>query len=212
MICTSFGNIGYNELLDLLPKCEMAEIRLDMLDLNDSEIANIFSVHPNLIATCRPNKIGIDEQKRRLKTAIESGASMVDLEEEAPVSLKIEMMGLACQYQCRVIISYHNYDRTPSSAELNAIVETIIKEGADIVKVATMAKSKADAARILGLYEHFPSLVAIAMGKDGIATRIAAPLLGAPFTFAAPSNDKTAPGQLIDNDMRTIYQILSKDA
>ncbi len=44
------------------------------------------------------------------------------------------------------------------------------------------------------------------MGKDGRITRIAAPLLGAPFTYASLDNTReTASGQL---DSRTLKQII----
>jgi 3-dehydroquinate dehydratase-1 len=88
----------------------------------------------------------------------------------------------------------------------------IIKEGADIVKIATTVQNKADAARILSLYEHYQSLVALGMGDEGKITRIASPLLGAPFTFAAPNTSKTASGQMTDVEMSTIYKIIEGDA
>lgn len=212
MICTSFGNIDFQPLMNKLSACEMAEIRLDLMKLSDNEVAEIFRSHPNLIATCRPQAMGSDEQKRLLQMAIKNGAAFVDLEVESPISLKIEMMGLACQHGCRVIISYHNYECTPSTNELHAIINSIIKEGADIVKIATTVQTKADAARILGLYEHYQSLVALGMGDEGKITRIASSLLGAPFTFAAPNTSKTAPGQMTDVEMSTIYKIIEGDA
>ena len=40
-------------------------------------------------------------------------------------------------------------------------------------------------------------MVVIGMGREGLITRVAAPFLGAEFTFASPGKGKeTAPGQL----------------
>lgn len=209
MICTSFGNIAFDQLMVELQQSEMAEIRIDLLDLSDKEIAEVFGNHSNLIATCRPDSVGITEQKRVLTLAINSGAALVDIELEAAESLKKEMIAVAKAKGCRVIISYHNYEQTPSTQILQEIVNQIFAKGADIAKIATMTNSAADAARIMGLYENNRSLVALAMGENGIISRVAATLLGAPFTFAAPNGKATAPGQLDVNAMKTIYKTIS---
>ncbi len=50
-----------------------------------------------------------------------------------------------------VIISYHNYSETPSDEALEALVEDMFDEGADIAKIATTAKCVEDSARMLAL-------------------------------------------------------------
>jgi 3-dehydroquinate dehydratase len=50
-------------------------------------------------------------------------------------------------------------------------------------------------------------MVIIGMGKLGVVTRIAAPLLGAEFTFAAPETGKeTAPGQISKDKLLSIIR------
>jgi 3-dehydroquinate dehydratase len=47
------------------------------------------------------------------------------------------------------------------------------------------------------------------MGIDGLITRLAAPLLGAEFTYAAADNNsKTGPGQVTGKEMKSFYRIL----
>ena len=54
MICTCLQHKTYEEILDLLPQLEMAEIRLDLCPLSDGQIEELFSqTDIPLIATCR---------------------------------------------------------------------------------------------------------------------------------------------------------------
>ncbi len=95
-----------------------------------------------------------------------------------------------------VIISEHNFNRTPDNEGLSAIVKKEKKLGANIIKIAAMAQSKDDVIRLLTFTGNRPeSLVTIAMGEIGTISRIAAPLFGSLFTYAFLT-DKVAPGQL----------------
>jgi 3-dehydroquinate dehydratase type I len=87
----------------------------------------------------------------------------------------------------KLIISFHDYDGTPSvTTNSEGIIRKARLMGADIVKIATLANSPTDSAVVLKpLYSNNNDLIAFCMGKEGIITRIAAPLLGAEFTFAA---------------------------
>jgi len=215
MICISIGKPHPAVCKDMLQDAEIAEIRLDGADLSDAAIGQIFSLPLDLIATCRPGGSGSgandDERKRKLITAIEAGAAYVDIEIEAANTFKEEIIRVAWKKECRVIISYHNYEKTPPPDELDCIIERCFAAGADIAKLACMASSEADAARILALYqrEDRHDLIALAMGEKGMITRVAAPFLGAPFTFAAPDGEtKTAPGQLDKTSLETIYGYL----
>ncbi len=45
MICVSLGYISFKEILQILDQVEMAELRLDLLNLSLLEIRRIFSRH-----------------------------------------------------------------------------------------------------------------------------------------------------------------------
>ncbi len=50
-------------------------------------------------------------------------------------------------------------------------------------------------------------MVIIGMGEKGVISRIAAPMLGAEFTFAAPEAGKeTAPGQISKDKLLSIIR------
>jgi len=213
MICLCIGNPSVPLCQKLLPVVELAEIRLDGADLSPNEIQRIFTLHANLIATFRPGPGDDAPEKRKmaLLTAVEAGAAYVDIEIEAGAEYKKQIIQTARQQECQVILSYHNYENTPSKKYLETIIEQCFSRGADIAKIACQVHSEADSARILSLYDYpgqiyQGKITAIGMGEKGKITRLAAPLLGAPFTYASQSTGKeTAPGQL---DKETLEKIL----
>ena len=216
-LCVSLSATTFEEtsqlLASLIPQSEagtqqkgpmIVEVRADLMsnrgkgEMSDDELHQIFR-YPNLpkIATCRDLKSpGFTAERRQvLEKAMESGASYVDVEYEAPEDYQKAVVSVAKKFNVDVIISYHNYESTPSSTELETIVNRCYACGADIAKVATMAKSKQDSARVLALYNSEKPVVALAMGGLGQITRVAAVKLGAPFTFVSASAEAaTAPG------------------
>jgi 3-dehydroquinate dehydratase type I len=212
MICTSIASMNFQEVKDLLAVCEMVELRIDSLDFSDSQLEELIrGSKASIVSTCRPgNKRTEAERVLLLCKTVEWGASWVDIEIECPSESK-QAVRLAAHQIAELIISYHDYLRTPVRIELESIVQQCFDEGADVAKVACTVNSHKDAARILGLYSHFTGIVALGMGDLGKVTRISAPLLGAPFTFAAPDDgQKTAPGQLTTTELRELYAILEK--
>lgn len=209
MICVSLAHLGLNRCLELLYKLECAEIRLDLMDLTVEEVKQVFSTPCVLVATCRPGKYSWEERAHLLIQAIHSGARYVDIEIEADDKLLHLIKEHAEEKGVKLIISYHNFDKTPSVKELENIIRESRLKGADIVKIATMAKSYEDSATVMSLYSKNKDIIAFCMGKEGLITRVAAPLLGADFTFAAfDETNVTAPGQLSFDKMEKIYQLM----
>jgi 3-dehydroquinate dehydratase-1 len=197
MICVSIGVKNFEKCQEYLSKFEIAEIRLDLTEFSDAETEQIFSLKKKLIATCRPGKFNEQQRMHKLKTAINAGASFVDIEYESPVPYRNELMKYARKHRCDVIISYHNFECTPSLRDLRKIMEDGFAMGANLVKIATMVKYNRDNSKILSLYEAPGRLVAIGMGELGKISRIVAPFLGAEFSFASPDEgEATTPGQI----------------
>ena len=208
MICVALSE---KKSLADIGKFNLAELRLDMLKLSNEEIADVFSKNRCLIATCRETYYSRDERLLILKNAVLSGASYVDVEIESDASFKSEIIPLAKTNNCKVIVSYHNYDGTPSIDDLENVISDSLKDGADIVKITTFAHTPEDSARILSLYSvNRPRpLAAFCMGEAGKITRVACVRLGAPFTYASYSDaSRTASGQIYYEDMRCIFERL----
>jgi len=197
MICVSLAEKDPHVCLDTLKKLEIAEIRIDLCGYSDESIRQVFSCRKKTIATCRPGDYSDDDRKRKLKLAILSGATFVDIEFEATNEYRTELLEFAHDHQCDVIISYHNYKNTPELDELEKIMLRCFEYGADIAKIATMVNVNRDNSKILSLYKAPGRLIALGMGELGKITRIVAPFLGAEFTYASLSEDNTtAPGQI----------------
>ena len=197
MICASIAEKDVEKCIKSLESVEMAEIRIDLAEFSNDEIRKVFSERKKTIATCRPGKIREEERVEMLKIAIESGATFVDIEFEASPEYKNDLIDYAHSHQCDVIISYHNYDRTPELDELEEIVKTCYIQGADLAKIATHVNVNRDNSKILSLYKAPGRLVAIGMGDLGRISRIVAPFMGAEFTYASLSEgEATAPGQI----------------
>ncbi len=116
----------------------------------------------------------------------------VDIELGTPISKEI----LACSKGKTILVSEHDFDKTPSVDDLQSIVDRALDQGADIVKIAAMARSTADVTRLLRFTEDCKvPLVTIAMGPLGKVSRVIAPLFGSLFTYGF-IHKPVAPGQL----------------
>ena len=211
-ICISIGNIPFDTISGILNKVEMAEIRLDLADLNENEIRAVFPGHDNLIATCREGRYDDMERARLLEIAIECGAAWIDIEADAKPGWRESMIKLVKSSDSNLILSRHFYTHTPSLDELKKVADEMFEMDADLVKIAAQVNHTSEAASLLGLYSYYNSdIVSIGMGPIGVITRLAAPFLGAPFTFASAGDDQiTAGGQIEYNEMTgLIEKILS---
>ena len=207
MICVAISDKNYDKCLSVLMKTEMAEIRLDLTQFSTEQIKQLFSLQKKLIATYRPLEGKEEERMIQLKLAIEAGADCVDIEFESSDEYRRELTEFAHKHNCDVIISYHNYDCTPSLADLRKIITECFKKGADLAKIATMVRTNNDNADILSLYNIPGRIVAFGMGNLGKITRIVAPFLGAEFTYAAMDEGaQTAPGQIKYSIMKSAIQ------
>jgi 3-dehydroquinate dehydratase I len=211
MFCTSINEDGVKNCLAALQDESFAEIRIDLIKPSPEQVDIIFSKPLKLIATCRPDEYDNDKRLDILKKAIRAGAVFVDLEIESEAGFKNDLIRVAKESHCQVILSYHNFERTPDIKTLRVVVDDCFRAGADIAKIACQVNSNSDAAKILALYEINQPLIAIGMGELGKITRVAAPYLGAPFTFVSKSDKKlTAPGQLNKETMEKISQLIDK--
>ncbi len=206
MICVSLAEKTLQENLAALQGIELAEIRLDKMEIDKAGIHSLFSLPKRLIATFRPGGTAEDQRKSALLTAISAGAYMVDIEVDAAVPYKEEIIRRAKERGCRVMISYHNFFKTPERAELEHIVNWCFESGAQVAKIACAVQDRRESARLLGLLDDPRILVVVGMGEAGRITRIAAPWLGSLFTYGSlSSKNETAPGQLEANFLKSLF-------
>ena len=209
MVCTVIQGRDLEGIFQALECCEMAEIRLDSCRLSMDDIEECFSSDTPLVATCRVEEMlsadsGLTRQQalklseERLLAAIDAGAAYVDVEMEIPKEVSKRIRARAHSCGTVFIRSVHDYSSTGTYDELKSCVEKCRYYGADIVKLVTMARSGEDAARVLQLYDEYDpaSLIAFCMGEAGRESRVECLAKGAPYSYAALSEDESAaPGQ-----------------
>ena len=227
MICTSLQHKNLDALFEALETTEMAETRLDRCPLSLEEIEGLFgSSDVPLVATCRIADVLADLQRtdgvpdtekgrreqqirayditeRRLTKAVEAGAAYIDLEIEAPAPMSKRLRKAAQENGTIVIRSYHDFDGTPSREKLAETAAQCREFGAEVIKIVTTARCAADAQTVLSLYDDFDRLIAFCMGEAGRQSRLDCLAKGAPYTYAALTEEEaTAPGQWTTESMK----------
>ncbi len=194
---------------------DVAEVRLDYWEKGDiqlfrgksrmSPFSRLLEGRPcPVIITCRPVREGgrwAGDEGRRialLEEADRLGADFVDVELEALPRFRRQGKG-------RIIVSYHNFEETP--AEIAAIASRMEHAEADIVKVATVARSLRDNLAIFRVLKAARKpTIAVTMGEHGHVSRVLGPKFGAFLVYAAPeAGREAAPGQVPVRDMLDLY-------
>ncbi|MCR5082044.1 MAG: type I 3-dehydroquinate dehydratase [Parasporobacterium sp.] len=207
-------------------RCDIIEWRADYFDnvMDFSELRQVgeaimkLSVNKPVIFTFRTieeggeKAISLSEYKALMNVVSEGKlADLVDIQaflyEDTYINddifnliKKIKADGL------HVIVSNHNFMKTPSQVEIVARYLGMQKLGADIVKMAVMPATKYDVITMLSATEEMVEnyanvpVISIVMGKEGIVSRISGEFLGSAISFAALKKS-SAPGQMNVNEL-----------
>lgn len=107
-----------------------------------------------------------------------------------------------------IIISKHDFQKTPDTNIMRRIISDSIDAGADIAKLAVMPESFDDVLRLLDVTLHAKAVVCtIAMGEKGRHSRIIAPVYGSVMTYGYVEK-ATAPGQLRVDELRRVFNLI----
>jgi len=220
-ICVSILPKTTTEALRLIEKAEdvhadLIEVRLDCLE-NLNELADLAAhgktpkIATNKLRSCQGKFSGTETQQQQiLLTAAKNGFEYVDIELTNP-KLKDTVRELK-SLGAKPIVSFHDFAKPLSLAELNNILEREIASGADVCKIVTTAKRIEDNLTILNFTSTACSkakIVCFAMGKLGKISRLLSPLFGGFFTFASlERGSETAAGQMTIQEMKTAYALL----
>ena len=210
-----------------LDRCELTAKETD--ELFTSDVPLVATCRINEIASNEASLQDLTPQSREIKAmqiaekrlirAIEAGARYVDVELEAQKQMSKRVRQAAHENGTIFIRSYHDFEGTDSLEALKAIVEKCVYHGADMVKIVTTAHSEADVEKVMALYDWCREekisgnekigalsdggLIAFCMGDEGRRSRLDCLMHGAPYTYAALSEEEAAaPGQWAAVDMR----------
>lgn len=222
-VCVSIGNTSLDDALAAVDQvatlADVVEIRLDLLSV-PAISPFIAAINRPLLFTNRPEWEGgqfagsEEDRLAPLCEALRQGAHYVDLELLSPSPSKQTLLReVEESEQGRLILSWHQFQGTPSFPELVGRMALMQDAGADIGKIVTTAHEPADVRSVLRLLEEaakleFP-LIAFCMGRAGVISRVASVELGGYMTYCAVSEDEvTAPGQLSVAALRHIESIM----
>jgi 3-dehydroquinate dehydratase type I len=152
------------------------------------------------------------EERERLivlQKAIDLGADYVDVELATERSLLQDL--IRNKRETQIILSFHDFRKTPSIKELQKRFGHMVRLGADVVKIVPFARFWEDNLSILSLIpfakERKQKIVAFCMGEKGKISRIFSPFLGAAWTYASLDKTKlSAPGQLAVRELKDIWE------
>jgi 3-dehydroquinate dehydratase, type I len=175
---------------------DILEIRVDSFNQNiQSTCAYIAEIKKAcslpLIGTIRENTGNSDKRLDYFKGIIPL-VDAIDIElNSAIVGQVIAMAG-----DKTIIVSEHDFKRTPDIAQLKEIVDKATSLGGTIVKIAAFAHNQEDVVRLLRFIDQCEeNIVAFSMGEYGTISRVLSMLFGSLFSYGFITH-ANAPGQL----------------
>src|ERR1700680_4250375 len=226
-VCVAVTGSDPNELMEkaeaLMRDNTFLEFRLDYLPrpaLALPKIKQVVEYHAHVVAlaTCRRVAVGgkfrgsIPSQLDILNKASASGCQLVDLELQSAAHCKPEQLR-PLRSRAALILSHHDYRATKN---LEQTLEKMVAISADFYKIVSTATTLYDNVLMMKFLEKNSgqhSLIGVCMGEQGIISRVLGVRAGSVFTFAAVSEDeKTAPGQVTAQELRSNYRIEQVDA
>ncbi len=196
------------------PLADLVEVRADYLKQVKLAVLLEKRRKPFIVTHRRKEEGGKykGEEKKRLSVlqeAIDLGADYIDAELASERSF---LQGLIRKKRgTQIILSFHDFRRTPSQKELQRLFNQMVRLGADVIKIVSFARIWEDNLAVLSLIPFAKGrkqeIVAFCMGEKGKVSRLFSPFLGAAWTYASLSNVKaSAPGQLTVRELKDMWK------
>ena len=197
-----------------LKKSDYAEVRLDFLKIE--QIPKTLEIIKNdlnkIVCTLRPKTEGgkfPGNEKERiaiLKLIAEYSPFLLDVEYNT-LKKNTSLIKYLKSTKTKLLVSWHDFKKTPSTAELKKKVSQMSKFSSN-VKIVTTAKSTNDSTRMLELYNKKGknNLISFAMGDHGRISRILCLYLGSPYTYVSLGK-AIAPGQFSVDEIKKITNL-----
>ena len=200
---------------------DMIEIRIDLLDYPSDSLHSLFkelnkSVRIPIIATNRIDVEGgefngSEEERVEILLSVMEMVDAIDIELRTRSEYRDMVVHRAKKVGKRVIISYHDFSKTPDITVMRNIISDCFDAGADIAKLAATPHSYEDALSLLKLTldcVRAPAQVCIiGMGGYGVHTRVIAPIYGSALAYTSVGA-ATAPGQIGIRELRGMLEML----
>ena len=197
-----------------LKKSDYAEVRFDFLKINQipETLETIKKDLNKIVCTLRPKVEGgkfLGNEKERiaiLKLIAEYNPFLLDVEFNT-LKKNSALVRYLKSTKTKLLVSWHDFKKTPSSAELKKKMNQMSKFSFN-VKIVSTAKSTDDSNRMLELYSKKGknNLISFAMGDLGRISRILCLYLGSPYTYVSLGK-AIAPGQFSVDEVKKITNL-----
>lgn len=159
-------------------------------------------------------EISIDYYKKLNKEVASTKlVDLIDVELFTGDDVVKDIVNCAHNSGIKVIMSNHDFFKTPSKEEIVSRLIKMQELGADLPKIAVMPKSKGDVLVLLSAtnemvekYAEGP-IITMSMAGDGVISRLSGEVFGSSLTFGA-AKKASAPGQIAVKDLRSVLEIL----
>lgn len=206
------------------PDVDLAEFRIDLLEFSadtkkvialGQQLNQILKEKP-LIATIRTHneggKMTVSDQnyekiyREYLKKPF---MQLLDIEMFRDAGSVVKLTQLAHDKKVLVIMSNHDFNKTPEQQEIENRLLKQDQMGADILKIAVMPKSKQDVFTLMNAtlavsQKSQKPLLTMSMGQLGTISRVATANMGGSLSFGM-IGEASAPGQI---DVTQLKQLL----
>jgi len=197
-----------------LKKSDYVEVRFDFLKIEQipEAIEMIKKDLNKIVCTLRPKteggKFSGNEKERIsiLKLIAEYNPFLLDVEFNT-LKRNSSLVRYLKSTKTKLLVSWHDFKKTPSSAELKKKMNQMSKFSSN-VKIVCTAKSTDDSNRMLELYSKKgkSNLISFAMGDFGRISRILCLYLGSPYTYVSLGK-AIAPGQFSVDEIKKITNL-----
>lgn len=140
---------------------------------------------------------------------------LLDVELSQGMACVQELIKHAHQMGIGVIVSQHDFKKTPEASSLIATMEQMASYGADVCKIAVMPQSLADVAALLSatgtMKENHPEtlLITMSMGRTGCVSRLCGGLFGSVMSFGSMGK-ASAPGQVSAKELSDVLWAIER--
>ena len=148
--------------------------------------------------------------------AIKSGTvDLVDLELFTAGDRIGQMVQEARRARVRVMMSSHEFFKTPTKEEMMGRLQKMYQAGADIPKLAVMPQSKWDVLALLAVTLEMSQalecpIVTMSMSSIGMVSRLVGETFGSALTFGA-IGQRSAPGQPGAKELSEVLEVIHRN-
>ncbi len=141
-------------------------------------------------------------------------ADLVDVELYQGEETVKKLISAAHQRNTYIIISNHDFQKTPPKSEIVNRLNQADKLGGDVLKVAVMPKKTDDVLELLTATNEMKKhtkkpMITMAMGPMGVISRLSGQVFGSVLTFGA-GEKASAPGQIPVGELHHVLDVIDK--